>query len=184
MKKYFNNEEVENIESEKVLHALRSADKHPKKHIRIAINDEIRKINFKNEEECEIEQALVFIWAKDSIFRYDFTPDTPDHSFHAAVLPQEYIAVSLDADGDNLEGLCTSKGNDAFFGMFKTETATFFIVCDGSQKDVGYGYYMEEGCASIFERLFSLFEHMDLDTEQEPFWMREFIVRPNTDDKE
>ena len=61
MKKYFNNEEVENIESEKVLHALRSADKHSKKHIRIAINDEIRKINFKNEEECEIEQALVFI---------------------------------------------------------------------------------------------------------------------------
>lgn len=160
MKKYYPAKEVKFIERNEVIDKLKDADNTPTKHIRIIFNDKKKKISFYNDEEYDILQAVVFLWTRNSLLRYDFDADEEaGKHLCIATRPDEYMAIAL-KDGECIaEGLSQFDDNDRILAMIHVEEETFFVAYDGNASKVGYGYFAEEeDRPSIFDMLNDLFE--------------------------
>ena len=97
-----------------------------------------------------------FSW---KIYRYDFAQNDSERCFYAAIDPENFVALSLYDPKYPMERLYMFDNDESLMGLFKTENSTIFIIYDGNEDHVGYGYYLEkEGYPSIYEKLLSLLD--------------------------
>jgi hypothetical protein len=123
------------------------------------MDNEEMKLCYKDHAEFELKEAILFFWDYNGkIFRYDFNRQDFDRSFYAAIESENFLVYALDDDKYPRERLCMFDCDECFMGIFRTGNSTIFIIYDGKESNVGYGYYLEnEGYPSIFEKLYSLF---------------------------
>lgn len=160
MGKYFNNTDIDFIQSEEVAKLLHRSDKRPENFIRIALSEDGMHLDYKSHAEFEIYRAILFIRdTHGNIYRYDFEQNDSERCFYAAIDPGNFVAISLYDPKYPMERLYMFDSDESIMGIFKTENSTIFIIYDGSKDNVGYGYYLEkEGYPSIYEKLLALFD--------------------------
>ena len=171
MKKYFNNADARNTDNADIFMFIHNADKHCDDFIRIALDEEHMLLNYKGEQEFEIDNAMVFLRDSEVVMRYDFYPDDDDSYFYAAIDEKNGIAFRLSNSESDIEGYNTFGTNARFFGLFMTEDGTIFITYDGTMDRIGYSYLTEmpdtPRVMDQMEQLFNLFRPCDEDEDSD-----------------
>ena len=160
MKKYFKKTVFEPIRDENIVNILRHADKHPDEYIRISLLPGKYCLQYKDEPELEIEQAILFLWKLDGhIYRLDFHPEEENKHFAAAIDLNKYMAFSAEAPVNACEGFCEFCDDESVMGIIHTRNATIFITYDGTKDTIGFEYCSEmDGVPSLYNKLLSLFD--------------------------
>jgi len=160
MKKYFKKTVFEPIRDENIVKILRHADKHPDEYIRISLLPGKYRLQYKDEPELEIEQAILFLWKLDGhIYRLDFHPEEEYKHFAAAIDLNKYMAFSAEAPVNACEGLCEFCDDESVMGIFHTRNATIIVTYDGATEAIGFEYCSEmDGVPSLYNMLLSLFD--------------------------
>lgn len=123
MGKYFNNTDIDFIQSEEVVKLLHRADKRPENFIRIALREDGMHLDYKSHAEFEIYRAILFIRdIRGNIYRYDFAQNDSERCFYAAIDPGNFVAMSLYDPKYAQEKLYMFDNDESLIGILKRKT--------------------------------------------------------------
>jgi hypothetical protein len=161
MSKYFHNDDVQFIESQEIENFFKRADKKPEKYLRIALNENHMKMDFKAKSEFEFLEAIIFHYKENGqIIRYDFKKHAPVTSCYAVVDPEGIMAVYIDDPDNPLEEMFMYNPKEAVFCIFQAAESSIYILYDGTADHIGYGFlYEKDGYPSFYTKFLQLFDH-------------------------